>query len=82
MLSRNHISTVASGLLVTIDPNTGIFSFVCGVSTAGGPSLGGLAFQNPYVEVIPTLSEWELIAMAGILGLVGSMVIRRRKATA
>ena len=31
---------------------------------------------------IPTLSEWGLIAMAGILGIVGFMVIRRRKAAA
>ena len=27
---------------------------------------------------VPTLSEWGLIAMAGILGIVGFMVIRRR----
>jgi len=31
---------------------------------------------------VPTLSEWGLIAMAGILGIVGFMVIRRRKVTA
>ncbi|MGH7807241.1 MAG: IPTL-CTERM sorting domain-containing protein [Thermodesulfobacteriota bacterium] len=31
---------------------------------------------------IPTLSEWGLIAMAGILGMAGLIVIRRRKATA
>ena len=31
---------------------------------------------------IPTLSEWGLITMAGILGLVGFMVMRRRKVTA
>jgi len=31
---------------------------------------------------IPTLSEWGLITMAGVLGIVGFMVIRRRKATA
>jgi hypothetical protein len=31
---------------------------------------------------VPTLSQWGLIAMAGILGIVGFMVIRRRKATA
>jgi len=30
---------------------------------------------------IPTLSEWGLIAMAGVLGIVGFMVIRRRKVT-
>ena len=31
---------------------------------------------------IPTLSEWGLIALAGILGIVGLMVMRRRKVTA
>ena len=31
-------------------------------------------------QSIPTLSEWGLIAMAAILGIVGFMVIRRRKA--
>jgi len=29
---------------------------------------------------IPTLSEWGLIAMAGMLGVVGLLVMRRRKA--
>ena len=31
---------------------------------------------------VPTLSEWGLIAMASILGIVGFMVIRKRKVTA
>jgi subtilisin-like proprotein convertase family protein len=31
---------------------------------------------------IPTLSEWSLMAMAGILGIAGFMVMRRRKVTA
>lgn len=31
---------------------------------------------------IPTISEWGLIAMAGILGIVGFMVMRRRRAVA
>jgi len=35
----------------------------------------------PPVTNVPTLSEWGLIAMAGILGIVGFMVIRRRKVT-
>jgi len=34
------------------------------------------------VRPIPTLSEWGLIAMAGILGIVGFMVMRRRKVSA
>jgi len=31
---------------------------------------------------VPTLSEWGLIAMAAVLGIVGFMVIRRRKVSA
>lgn len=41
---------------------------------------------NTFVTIIsspiPTLSEWGLLAMAGVLGIVGFMVIRRRKASA
>jgi len=42
----------------------------------------GQCVQQVNNTPIPTLSEWGLIAMAGILGIVGFMVIRRRKATA
>jgi len=73
------------GFLVTINlnRNTGIFSFVGGVSATGGRALGGLAFElGCPISQIPTLSEWGLIAMAGILGIVGFMVIRRRKVRA
>jgi len=31
---------------------------------------------------VPTLFKWGLIAMAGVLGIIGFMVIRRRKVTA
>ena len=31
---------------------------------------------------IPTLSEWGLITMAGVLGIIGFMVMRRKKVTA
>jgi len=33
-------------------------------------------------RVIPTLSEWGLIAMAGVLGIIGLLAMRRRKVTA
>jgi hypothetical protein len=36
----------------------------------------------PVVETIPTLSEWGLVAMAGILAIAGLLFMRRRKATA
>ena len=34
------------------------------------------------IPSVPTLSQWGLIVMAGILGIVGFMVMRRRKITA
>ena len=37
---------------------------------------------QPQNVSIPTLSEWGLIAMAGILEILGFMIIRRRKVTA
>ena len=60
-------------------------------STIPGDLLSGLSEQQllecvnwdfAAVETIPTLSEWGLIAMAAILGIVGFMVLRRRKVTA
>lgn len=36
----------------------------------------------PAAEQIPTLSEWGLMAMAGIMGLAGILVMRRKKAAA
>ncbi|MGB2693022.1 MAG: IPTL-CTERM sorting domain-containing protein [Thermodesulfobacteriota bacterium] len=35
-----------------------------------------------FARDVPTLSEWGLIAMAGVLGVVGFMVMRRKRATA
>ena len=42
----------------------------------------GVATPCCSVTPIPTLSEWGSIAMAGVLGIIGFMVIRRRKVTA
>lgn len=57
-----------------------------GVVSQIGPldeEMKGMAFDcQVEPSNVPTLSEWGLIAMAGILGIVGFMVIRRRKAIA
>lgn len=37
---------------------------------------------NEQAESVPTLSEWGLIAMAAVFGLVGFMVMRRKRVTA
>lgn len=39
---------------------------------------GLISDPNP----IPTLSEWGLIAMAGILGIVGFIIVRRKRVSA
>lgn len=39
-------------------------------------------FQPPTPRNVPTLSEWGLIAMAGLLGIVGFYVVSRRKVAA
>ena len=36
----------------------------------------------PSVITVPTLSEWGLIAMAGLMGIAGLLIMRRRKLTA
>ena len=63
------------------NPNS--FHFVmdelCNETTSRCP---GLPLGDSEASGVPTLSEWGLISMAGILGIVGFMVIRRRKATA
>ena len=65
-------------LRITIDESTNSISAFC-----DDTDTGSCTFTNVIATSgIPTLSEWGLIAMAGVLGIVGFMVIRRRKATA
>jgi len=50
-----------------------------------GPTAQGLdaiVFQTPAIRNVPTLSEWGLIAMAGVLGIVGFIAMRKRYTTA
>jgi len=87
---RDPTSTTDSGPVATTWINN-----ECGplcVGTQGVHQIGNAAaFSNTFEYAqciftdstgIPTLSEWGLIAMAGVLGLVGFMVMRRRKAAA
>ena len=49
----------------------------------GGQDLDSTLAEKTWVNLqIPTLSQWGLIAMAGVLGIVGFMVMRRRKVRA
>ena len=61
--------------------------FRCGVTESLNSSeswerIVYMAEAPPIVTEVPTLSEWGLISMAAILGIVGFMVIRRRQVTA
>jgi len=73
-------SDIENDQLISIDTNTGEINVI---GNTGFNFVDSLASCNPRLpRDIPTLSEWGLIAMAGILGIVGFMVMRRRKATA
>ncbi len=51
-----------------------------GTCSVEGPG-GTCSEVIPGPAPIPTLSEWGLIAMAGVLGMAGFLIIRKRKVT-
>jgi len=63
---------------------TSALNEVEGIEVSGGPPYEcfDVDCRELVLIPIPTLSEWGLIAMAGILGIVGFMVIRRSKVAA
>jgi len=70
----SNVSVIDTATNVTVGPP---------IAVEDGPFAVAICIVEP-AAAIPTLSEWGLIAMAGILGIVGFMVmvIRRRKVTA
>jgi YVTN family beta-propeller protein len=77
-----YVANQSSGTVSVIDTST---NTVVGTPIAVGntPIALGKFIQPPPPPInTPTLSEWGLITMAGLLGIVGFMVIRRRKGTA
>ncbi|MGH7848859.1 MAG: IPTL-CTERM sorting domain-containing protein, partial [Thermodesulfobacteriota bacterium] len=68
------------GLIFIIHPSTGAASGV----TATLNGFEGLAIDAPTCapRIIPTMSEWGLILMAAVLGIVGFIVYRRKMAAA
>ena len=53
------------GFLVTVNPLTGQFAFVGGVSATGGSSLGGLTFDDPICNTPPVASCVESVNPSG-----------------
>jgi len=77
-----YANVASSGQLFTLDVTSGTATLV---GSNGVTGIDGLAWMDDCIvptEPIPTLSEWGLIAMAGILGIAGFLVMRRRKVTA
>jgi len=68
-----------TGELLTVDTDTAEGSVVGDI---GFETVSALARCRARFFNIPTLSEWGLIAMVGILGIAGFMVLRRRKVIA
>ena len=57
-----------------------VFNLMTAACAGGSLLISELILSE--AAVIPTLDEWGLIAMAGVLGIIGFLVIRRRKVTA
>ncbi|GJM14975.1 MAG: hypothetical protein DHS20C13_03020 [Thermodesulfobacteriota bacterium] len=80
---RNEILYANNSIeLYSLNVNTGASTLI-GPNNADGEQIDGLAWLDTCgPSPVPTLSEWGLIAMAGVLGVVGFMVMRRRQVAA
>ena len=72
-----------SGSFYRFDTDTGQATLL-GTTVGIGPADGFFCWTNPgpFSRAVPTLSQWGLIAMAGVLGIIGFMVMRRKRAVA
>lgn len=68
----------ADSELVTIDTETGALTVIGSLPDCSD----GLVFGRIMPSPIPTLSEWGLIAMAAIFGIIGLLTLKKRKFTA
>ena len=62
-----------------VDHETGLVDRVIEIQSERDLQFTGLALKQQIRRDVPTLSEWGLVAMAGILGIVGFLAMRRRK---
>jgi hypothetical protein len=67
------------GDLGTVDPATGLFTLI-GNTVSGGFALGALAFGQPCVEAVPTVSTLGLVVLFIGLTFAGVLALRRRVA--
>jgi len=79
----SYVVNLYNSVLASINADGTRIAFESTANINGGnPDLNSEIFLAVCIDLstrtIPTLSEWGLIAMASILGLVGFIVIRRR----
>ena len=66
--------------IALIDHETGQVDHIVEIRSDEELLFTGLTLKRPVPSNVPTLSEWGLIVTAGVLGFVGLLAIRRRKA--
>ena len=77
-LEEGELSCIdTGGLCPRVLPGTSFDGFFIGETCNEETGL-----CSGFSREVPTISEWGLIAMAGILGVIGFMVVRRRKVAA
>jgi len=77
-INETESPDIRSSTLVKINTATGATTTVGDLPDC----FDGIVFRSVQTTVVPTLSEWGLIAMAGVLAIIGLLAIRRRKVTA
>lgn len=78
LTTNSHLPT--GSYLVSINPKNGAISYI-GQISGFEERFSAIAVYSERTAV-PTLSEWGLISMAALLGIVGFMVVRRRQVAA
>ena len=77
---RTTVPFSSCSTLETISNTDGILT--CQVESCRICKPTTLDSDCPSLRSVPTLSEWGLIVMASVLGIVGFMILRRRRAAA
>ncbi len=78
-----YVGSVVTNEVLRYDGTTGAFIDAFVSAESGGLSRPVfLVFRESPPSNVPTLSEWGLISLVGVMGIIGMLAIRRRKVTA
>lgn len=75
-------ATAVSAAVTGLEPGTLYHYRVVGVSTGGTSNGNDMTFTTAPADPIPTLSEWGMLILVGLLGAASVLYLRRRRPAA